>query len=156
MNKWALGIFGFRFPFLLTTCESAAAVGRLLRCWDAVQAHLALHAASRTARRCSVWVLADLLHCHLKKKLAGHMGFSFLVLAPVAMREPWESHKRTLEKQWKGEYWCAGMGLADAGTAPPCAALSLVLAPASLRPATKLLLAPKYRRSPPAPNAVCC
>lgn len=33
---------------------------------------------------------------------AGHMAFSFCVLAPVAMREPWESHRRTLEKQWKG------------------------------------------------------
>lgn len=30
------------------------------------------------------------------------MAFSFLVLAPVAMREPWESHRRTLEKQWRG------------------------------------------------------
>jgi hypothetical protein len=25
MNKWALGHAGFRFPFLLTTCERAAA-----------------------------------------------------------------------------------------------------------------------------------
>lgn len=30
------------------------------------------------------------------------MAFSFVVLAPVALREPWESHRRTLEKQWKG------------------------------------------------------
>ena len=33
---------------------------------------------------------------------AGHMAFSFLVLAPVALREPWEAHRRTLEKQWQG------------------------------------------------------
>lgn len=51
LNKWSLGVYGFRFPFLLTSC---------------------------------------------------HMAFSFCVLAPVAMREPWESHRRTLEKQWKG------------------------------------------------------
>jgi hypothetical protein len=30
------------------------------------------------------------------------MAFSFCVLAPVAMREPWETHKATLRKQWKG------------------------------------------------------
>lgn len=30
------------------------------------------------------------------------MAFSFCVLAPVAMREPWDSHRRTLEKQWRG------------------------------------------------------
>ena len=33
---------------------------------------------------------------------AGHMAFSFLVLAPVALRQPWETHRRTLEKQWRG------------------------------------------------------
>ncbi|PRW60834.1 Drug Metabolite transporter superfamily [Chlorella sorokiniana] len=51
LNKWSLGVYGFRFPFLLTSC---------------------------------------------------HMAFSFVVLAPVALRESWESHRRTLEKQWKG------------------------------------------------------
>lgn len=35
-------------------------------------------------------------------RAAGHMAFSFVVLAPVALRESWESHRRTLEKQWKG------------------------------------------------------
>ena len=30
------------------------------------------------------------------------MLFSFCVLAPVAMRESWENHRRTLEKQWRG------------------------------------------------------
>lgn len=30
------------------------------------------------------------------------MAFSFVVLAPVALMQPWESHRRTLEKQWKG------------------------------------------------------
>ena len=30
------------------------------------------------------------------------MAFSFLVLAPVALREPWEAHRRTLEKRWQG------------------------------------------------------
>lgn len=30
------------------------------------------------------------------------MLFSFMVLAPVAMRQPWHVHRRTLQKQWKG------------------------------------------------------
>lgn len=30
------------------------------------------------------------------------MAFSFCILAPLALREPWDSHRRTLEKQWKG------------------------------------------------------
>ena len=34
--------------------------------------------------------------------MSGHMSFSFLVLAPVALRDSWEVHRRTLEKQWKG------------------------------------------------------
>lgn len=51
LNKWSLGVYGFRFPFLLTSC---------------------------------------------------HMAFSFMVLAPLAMREPWEVHRATLQKQWKG------------------------------------------------------
>ena len=33
---------------------------------------------------------------------SAHMSFSFLVLAPFALRVPIETHKRTLEKQWKG------------------------------------------------------
>ncbi|EFN59787.1 hypothetical protein CHLNCDRAFT_133480 [Chlorella variabilis] len=51
LNKWSLGVYGFRFPFLLTSC---------------------------------------------------HMAFSFCVLAPMALREPWEHHRATLRKQWKG------------------------------------------------------
>lgn len=39
------------------------------------------------------------LHAHTA---SGHMAFSFLILAPVALLQPWESHQRTLEKQWKG------------------------------------------------------
>mmetsp|Transcript_12315 Transcript_12315/g.24763 ORF Transcript_12315/g.24763 Transcript_12315/m.24763 type:complete len:358 (-) Transcript_12315:2721-3794(-) len=31
-----------------------------------------------------------------------HMSFSFLVLSPFALRIPFETHVRTLEKQWKG------------------------------------------------------
>lgn len=31
-----------------------------------------------------------------------HMGFSFLILAPVALRTPWETHVRTIQKQWRG------------------------------------------------------
>lgn len=30
------------------------------------------------------------------------MAFSFVVLAPLAMRTPWEIHERTLAKQWRG------------------------------------------------------
>jgi len=30
------------------------------------------------------------------------MAFSFAVLAPVALQEPLRSHKRTLERCWKG------------------------------------------------------
>lgn len=30
------------------------------------------------------------------------MLFSFFMLAPVALRESWETHLRTLEKQWRG------------------------------------------------------
>lgn len=30
------------------------------------------------------------------------MAFSFVVLAPVAMRESWEVHRAALAKQWKG------------------------------------------------------
>lgn len=51
LNKWSLGIYGFKFPFMLTAC---------------------------------------------------HMAFSFLALAPVALRTPWDVHRRTLEKQWQG------------------------------------------------------
>ncbi|KAL6785713.1 hypothetical protein ACKKBF_B01345 [Auxenochlorella protothecoides x Auxenochlorella symbiontica] len=51
LNKWALGIYGFRFPFLLTTA---------------------------------------------------HMSFSFLVLAPFALRTPWEAHRATLRRSWRG------------------------------------------------------
>ena len=36
------------------------------------------------------------------KQHAGHMAFSFAVLAPVAMQESLRSHKRTLERCWKG------------------------------------------------------
>ncbi|KAA6421352.1 MAG: hypothetical protein FRX49_08629 [Trebouxia sp. A1-2] len=51
-NKWALGVYGFTFPLLLTTC---------------------------------------------------HMAFSFCVLLPFMIREPFRSkHHATLEKQWKG------------------------------------------------------
>ncbi|KAL0040726.1 hypothetical protein WJX79_003172 [Trebouxia sp. C0005] len=51
-NKWALGVYGFTFPLLLTTC---------------------------------------------------HMAFSFCVLLPFMIREPFRSkHRATLEKQWKG------------------------------------------------------
>lgn len=56
-SQWALGVYGFRFPFLLTST---------------------------------------------------HMAFSFLVLAPFAMRTPWETHMRTLEKQWKGIVYIGG------------------------------------------------
>ncbi|KDD72440.1 hypothetical protein H632_c3342p0, partial [Helicosporidium sp. ATCC 50920] len=48
---WSLGMYGFRFPFLLTSC---------------------------------------------------HMGFSFLLLSPFALRESFESHAATLRQQWKG------------------------------------------------------
>ena len=30
------------------------------------------------------------------------MVFSFAVLMPVALMEPWPTHRRLLEKQWKG------------------------------------------------------
>ena len=51
-NKWALGVYGFTFPLLLTTC---------------------------------------------------HMAFSFCVLLPFMLREPYRSlHRKTLESQWKG------------------------------------------------------
>lgn len=30
------------------------------------------------------------------------MAFSFVVLAPVAMRESWDVHRAALAKQWKG------------------------------------------------------
>lgn len=50
-TQWALGIYGFRFPFLLTTA---------------------------------------------------HMSFSFLVLAPFALRTPWEAHRATLRRSWRG------------------------------------------------------
>lgn len=55
--QWALGVYGFRFPFLLTST---------------------------------------------------HMAFSFLVLAPFALRTSWETHLRTLEKQWKGILYIGG------------------------------------------------
>lgn len=58
MNKWLLGIYGFSFPLLLTSC---------------------------------------------------HMLFSFLILLPFMLREPFKSlHKATLQKQWKG---IIGIGL---------------------------------------------
>lgn len=58
MNKWLLGIYGFSFPLLLTSC---------------------------------------------------HMLFSFLMLLPFMLREPFRSlHKATLQKQWKG---IIGIGL---------------------------------------------
>lgn len=44
-------MYGFRFPFLLTSC---------------------------------------------------HMGFSFCMLAPLALRESWETHRATLARQWRG------------------------------------------------------
>ena len=30
------------------------------------------------------------------------MVFSFAVLMPVALMEPWHTHQRLIEKQWKG------------------------------------------------------
>lgn len=42
---------------------------------------------------------------------SAHMSFSFIVLAPFAMRVPMETHVRTLEKQWKGLV-CIGAFLA--------------------------------------------
>lgn len=58
MNKWLLGIYGFSFPLLLTSC---------------------------------------------------HMLFSFLILLPFMLREPFKSlHTATLQKQWKG---IIGIGL---------------------------------------------
>ena len=44
------------------------------------------------------------------------MAFSFAVLAPAALWEPLRSHRRTLEKQWKG---IVGIGA--------CMALSIAL-----------------------------
>lgn len=40
--------------------------------------------------------------CHACLAPTGHMAFSFVVLAPVALRQPWKVHRRSLEKQWKG------------------------------------------------------
>ena len=45
--------------------------------------------------------------CPLLKKrtlslAAGHMAFCFLALAPLAMRQPWAVHRRTLCKSWRG------------------------------------------------------
>ena len=58
MNKWLLGIYGFSFPLLLTSC---------------------------------------------------HMLFSFLILLPFMLKEPFRSlHAATLQKQWKG---IIGIGL---------------------------------------------
>ena len=58
MNKWLLGIYGFPFQLLLTSC---------------------------------------------------HVLFSFLILLPFMMREPFKSlHTATLKKQWKG---IIGIGL---------------------------------------------
>ena len=58
MNKWLLGIYGFSFPLLLTSC---------------------------------------------------HMLFSFLILLPFMLRDPFRSlHAATLQKQWKG---IIGIGL---------------------------------------------
>lgn len=51
LNKWALGHYGLRFPFMLT---------------------------------CT------------------HMLFSFIVLSPFALRVDYETHVKTLQKQWKG------------------------------------------------------
>ena len=42
---------------------------------------------------------------------SAHMSFSFLVLAPFALRVPMETHVRTWEKQWKGLV-CIGSFLA--------------------------------------------
>mmetsp|Transcript_15672 Transcript_15672/g.44765 ORF Transcript_15672/g.44765 Transcript_15672/m.44765 type:complete len:340 (+) Transcript_15672:195-1214(+) len=42
---------------------------------------------------------------------SAHMSFSFLVLAPLALRVPMETHVRTWEKQWKGLV-CIGSFLA--------------------------------------------
>lgn len=33
---------------------------------------------------------------------SAHMLFSFCILAPFALRDPWKTHKVILEKQWKG------------------------------------------------------
>jgi drug/metabolite transporter (DMT)-like permease len=30
------------------------------------------------------------------------MAFSFVVLAPIALMQPWETHRATLQKQWQG------------------------------------------------------
>jgi hypothetical protein len=38
------------------------------------------------------------MHCNP----AGHMAFSFTVLAPVALAQPWTVHQMTLQKQWRG------------------------------------------------------
>lgn len=95
MNKWALGLYGFRFPFLLTSCEpvwspSEPGGGCSTSCTCLALPRSAHRAARTITHRCA-------LH-----HIAGHMAFSFLVLAPIAMRESWESHRRTLEKQWRG------------------------------------------------------
>lgn len=39
------------------------------------------------------------------------MAFSFLVLAPMALRMPWEKHKKTLRQQWRGIV-CIGLFMA--------------------------------------------
>ena len=51
---------------------------------------------------------------------AGHMAFSFLVLAPVALLQPWESHRRTLEKQWKGIVYVGSFMVGGSGPWLPC------------------------------------
>jgi len=37
-----------------------------------------------------------------------HMAFSFLALAPFALRTPWETHVRTIQKQWQGLVYIGG------------------------------------------------
>lgn len=51
---------------------------------------------------------------------AGHMAFSFLVLAPVALLQPWESHRHTLEKQWKGIVYVGSFMVGGSGSRLPC------------------------------------
>lgn len=92
LNRWALGIAGFRFPLLLTACHGACVWG------------------GRGDWRCSP--VAPSFRCRLGLLNRRHCGappspnaaaFSFCLMLPVVLAlKRWGLYLSTLRRQWRG------------------------------------------------------
>jgi len=99
MNKWALGHYGMvrvdAISYAVANDHASDVPTRLRVARPVARAHPAplAHPLTRSPTPLQAFPLT---------LTSAHMSFSFIVLAPFAMRVPIDTHVRTLEKQWKG------------------------------------------------------